>query len=99
MFLAIGVLALTALYVAPVAFMAVGVLSGDWLLFGVAFAQYLLGAGARLLLSFRFGYSALDAFLHPVAIIYVIAIELNSMRWAITGRSAWKGRSYSSLGR
>ncbi|HET6261396.1 MAG TPA: glycosyltransferase, partial [Chloroflexia bacterium] len=35
-FLAIGVLALTALYVAPVAFMAVGVLSGDWLLFGAA---------------------------------------------------------------
>ncbi|HEX8599086.1 MAG TPA: glycosyltransferase [Chloroflexia bacterium] len=98
-FLAVGVLALTALYVAPLAFMAVGVLSGDWLLFGVAFAQYLLAVGARLLLSFRFGYSALDAFLHPVAIIYVIAIELNSMRWAITGRSAWKGRSYRSLGR
>ncbi|MDQ5826103.1 MAG: glycosyltransferase family 2 protein [Chloroflexota bacterium] len=99
MFLAIGLLALTAPYIAPVAFMAVGVLSGDWLLSGVALTQYLLGVGARLLLSFRFGYSALDAFLHPVAIIYVIAIELNSMRWAITGKSAWKGRSYSSLGR
>ncbi|HEX8230682.1 MAG TPA: glycosyltransferase [Chloroflexia bacterium] len=98
-FLAIGVLALTVLYVAPVAFIAAGVLSGDWLLFSVAFAQYLLGVGARLLLSLRFGYSVLDAFLHPLAIIYVIAIELNSMRWAITGRSAWKGRSYGSLGR
>ena len=98
-FLAIGVLALIALYIAPVIFMVMGGVLGDWLLFGVAFAQYLLAVSARLLLSLRFGYRALDAFLHPLAIIYVIAIELNSMRWAVTGRSAWKGRSYRSLGR
>ena len=98
-FLAVGVLVLVALYVAPVAFMLVGALSGDWLLFGAAAAQYLLAVGARLLLSLRFGYRALDAFLHPVGVLYMIAIELNSMRWALTGKSAWKGRSYRSLGR
>ncbi|MEA2575881.1 MAG: chlorobactene glucosyltransferase [Chloroflexia bacterium] len=98
-FLAIGVLALTALYVTPIAFMLLGAFSGDGLLFGVALVEYLLAVAARLMLSFRFGYSALDAFLHPLAIIYVIAIELNSMRWAITGKSTWKGRSYNSLGR
>jgi chlorobactene glucosyltransferase len=98
-FLAIGVLALAALYVAPVAFMLLGAVSGDWGLFGLTAAQYLLAVSARLLLSFRFGYRAADAFLHPVAIIYMIAIELNSMRWALTGKSAWKGRSYRGLGR
>ncbi|MDQ3928521.1 MAG: glycosyltransferase family 2 protein [Chloroflexota bacterium] len=98
-FLAVGVLALTILYVAPVVFLALGALAGDWLVLGLASIQYLLAVSARLLLSLRFGYPALDAFLHPVAIIYVIAIELNSMRWALTGKSAWKGRSYGSLGR
>jgi chlorobactene glucosyltransferase len=99
LFLAIGVLALAALYVAPVAFILLGALSGDWLLFGIGTAEYLLVVAARLLLSFRFGYGALDAFLHPLSIVYVIAIELNSLRWAVTGKSAWKGRSYDSLGR
>lgn len=98
-FLAIGVLALAALYVAPVAFMLLGALSGDWLLFCLAAAQYLLAVGARLLLSLRFGYRALDALLHPAGIVYIIAIDLNSMRWAVTGKSAWKGRSYRGLGR
>lgn len=98
-FLGIGVLALIALYVAPVAFAAMGALTGDRLLFGLAATQYLLAVAARLLLSLRFRYRASDAFLHPLAIIYVIAIELNSMRWALTGKSAWKGRSYGSLGR
>lgn len=99
LFLVVGVLALAALYVGPVVFMALGALSGDWLLFSLAAAQYILVVAARLLLSFRFGYRVLDAFLHPVAIAYVIAIELNSMRWTLTGKSAWKGRSYSNLGR
>jgi chlorobactene glucosyltransferase len=98
-FLAVGVLVLAALYLAPIAFMLVGALSGDWLLFGLAAAQYMLAVGARLLLSVRFGYRPLDALLHPVAVVYLIAIELNSMRWALTGKSAWKGRSYNSLGR
>jgi hypothetical protein len=98
-FLAIGVLTLVALYVAPVAFTVLGALSGDWLLFGIAATQYILAVASRLLLSFRFGYRAIDALIHPLAIIYVIALELNSMRWALTGRSAWKGRSYGSPGR
>ena len=34
-----------------------------------------------------------DAFLHPVGVLYVIAIMVNSMVWALTGRGAWKGRT------
>ena len=98
-FLVVGILVLVALYIAPLFFMLTALLDADWPLFGLALAQYLLAVGARLLLSFRFGYRVLDAFLHPVAVAYMIAIELNSMLWALTGRSAWKGRSYSGLGR
>lgn len=97
--LILGIVVLLALYVAPVFFMLVGLLSGDWLLFGLAAGQYLLAVVARLPLSLRFGYSIRDAFLHPVAIIYIVAIELNSMRWSLLGRSAWKGRLYTGLGR
>jgi chlorobactene glucosyltransferase len=99
LFLAVGVLTLAALYVAPVVFIVESALSGDWPLFSLAAMQYALAIAARLMLSFRFGYRVLDAFLHPVAIIYVIAIEINSMWWALTCKSAWKGRSYRNLGR
>ena len=37
--------------------------------------------------------SPADALLQPFAIVYIIAIAINSMVWAITGKGEWKGRA------
>lgn len=90
--LALGILVLAALYIAPVALAAYALFTRQPALLILSFAKYGLGVAPRLLLAARFHYRLLDAFLHPVAILYVVAIELNSMRWALAGQSAWKGR-------
>lgn len=98
LFLAMGILVLVALYIAPLAFALYAVVTGRFADLVLPAAQYLLAVLPRLLLAHRFGYRWLDAFLHPMSISYMIAIELNSMRWALTGRSAWKGRSVGTRG-
>lgn len=94
-FLALGIAVLTALYVAPPLFALFAVLfSPQPLLFAsLPLAQYGAAALARLLLSVRFSYRLFDAFLHPLSVLLLIAIALNSMRWSLTGKGDWKGRS------
>ncbi len=91
-FLALGVLALSALYILPLP-MALGAFLGGNLALGALFvAMYLVAVQTRLLLSVRFAYPLRGSFLHPLAVAYMIAIEINSMVWAWTGKGSWKGR-------
>jgi chlorobactene glucosyltransferase len=93
-FLALGTVVLAALYVVPpvIALYALATTQVSLELFYLPLAQYVVAVLARLLLSVRFAYRALDALLHPVAILFMIAICLNSMRWSLAGKGAWKGR-------
>jgi len=94
-FLVLGVIVLAALYVIPPATALYALLmsqvSLEW--FYLPLAQYAAAAAARLLLSVRFAYRAPDSLLHPVSILFMIAICLNSMRWSLTGTGTWKGRT------
>jgi chlorobactene glucosyltransferase len=93
-FLAIGMLTLTVLYLLPLPFALYSALSTQHsALTYVALAQYGAAVLGRLLLAAKFGYRIWDALLHPVAIVFLIAIALNSMRWSLTGKGAWKGRA------
>ncbi|MGA7733525.1 MAG: glycosyltransferase family 2 protein [Chloroflexia bacterium] len=91
-FLALGVLVLMILYVLPLPLAAVAFLGGDMLLGALLVAQYLIAVQTRLLLAVRFAYPLLDCFLHPLAVLFMVAIQVNSLVWTITGRGAWKGR-------
>jgi hypothetical protein len=95
-FLGLGVLALLALYVAPPLFAlnALAAREVAWELFYLPALQYLTAALTRLVLAMRFGTRLLDSFLHPVAVLFLLAILLNSVRWALTGKGSWKGRAY-----
>ena len=64
---------------------------------------YLLAVGMRLALAARVGDAGTDltnargwlsALGHPLGIALQCAITLNSMRWGLTGKMAWKGRTY-----
>jgi chlorobactene glucosyltransferase len=98
-FLSVGLAVLAALYVLPVGFAVYGALSGNHEVLYLALAQYAGAVVGRALLAARFGYRVVDALLHPVAVSYIMAIAVNSMRWALTGRGAWKGRPATVAGR
>lgn len=92
-FLVLGVIVLLALYVLPLPFAVWASLEGDLLAGALFVAQYLIAVQTRIILAVRFSYPVLDSFLHPLMVLYMIAIQVNSMLWSITGRGAWKGRS------
>jgi chlorobactene glucosyltransferase len=93
-FLAIGIITLTILYLLPLPFALYSALSTQHsALAYVALAQYGAGVLGRVMLAVRFGYRTWEAILHPIAIVFLIAIALNSMRWSLTGKGAWKGRA------
>ncbi|HYP41789.1 MAG TPA: glycosyltransferase [Chloroflexia bacterium] len=93
-FLGIGIITLTILYILPLPFALYSALSTQHsALAYIALAQYGAAVLGRLLLAARFGYRIWDVLLHPVAIVFLIAIALNSMRWSLTGKAAWKGRA------
>jgi hypothetical protein len=45
------------------------------------------------MLCLRYSFRLPDILLHPVSIIYMTAIAINSVRWSRLG-TEWKGRTY-----
>jgi chlorobactene glucosyltransferase len=95
-FLLLGVIVLCALYISPVALAIYAWCVGQYLDFYLALVMYGVAVVSRLALAIRFRYRLLDTLLHPVAVLFLIAICVNSMVWALTGRGAWKGRASSA---
>ncbi|MEO6457149.1 MAG: glycosyltransferase [Chloroflexia bacterium] len=98
-FLLVGIMVLLALYVAPILFGLYGGLTGRWEILAWAVAQYGAAVLGRLLLAARFHYRVIDTLLHPLAVLFLIAICLNSMWWSLKGKGEWKGRTYTSESR
>lgn len=68
---------------------------GDQEMFSPAGLQVALLLAIRVGLAVRFNMSVLYSLLHPLAMIFLIAIALNSSRLVLLGGgSRWKGRSY-----
>ena len=91
--LLVGVVVLMALYVFPPILALLAFMAGNLTLGALFVAQYLIAVQTRLLLATRFSYPLGNAFLHPVAILFFIAIQLNSLRWHLTKQANWKGRT------
>ncbi|HUP27106.1 MAG TPA: glycosyltransferase [Chloroflexia bacterium] len=95
LYLALGVVVLLALYVVPIFSIAYGAFTGSGAMLSWGAAQYSAAVLARLLIAARFRYRQIDVLLHPLAVLFLIAICLNSMRWWLTGQGAWKGRAFT----
>ena len=54
------------------------------------------GLGARLLLAIRFRQPLWSVPLHPLAVLALCLIALNSLRWSLLGRVRWRGRVYAA---
>lgn len=59
-----------------------------------AFAAIALNLALRTALALRFGHTPASVLLHPFGALAVVAIALNSWRWALTGGIRWRGRVY-----
>jgi len=92
-----GVAVVLALYagtfIAPYLLLLSSPWTGLWL-------QGLVGVGAnmalRALLVWRHGQSGWTILHHPVAVIGLMMIALNSVRWALGHRIEWAGRVYTN---
>jgi chlorobactene glucosyltransferase len=89
-------LMLFLLFVMPYAHLAVALLTAQPTgLTALVALQVLLILGIRLLIGRAFALGVVTTILHPVGILCVIAIAVNSWRWIAWGGGAqWKGRTY-----
>ncbi|MCB9680069.1 MAG: glycosyltransferase [Alphaproteobacteria bacterium] len=79
-------------FVLPYARLGVEAAWGTWSLAAVVGVAFNLGA--RTILARRLHHDALSVVLHPIAVVVLLVIALNSARWSWTGRIAWRGRTY-----
>jgi hypothetical protein len=84
------------LFVAPYVVLPVAALIGAW---GLA-AAAAVGVGAnlalRLIMALRHGHSALSVLLHPLAVLLMMGVLLDSYRCSRRGDIQWRGRSYAA---
>ena len=92
------IIALLAFCVAPLPLAVWAFFAGEIAAAWAFAAAYLAAVAGRAALSLRFAYPVIDAFLHPLAVLYLTAIMVNSMVWSFTGRGAWKGRTIARPG-
>ena len=83
-------------FVVPYVALPVAVLAHAW---GLALAAA-IGVGAnlclRLIMARRYGHSLLSVLLHPVAVVVMMGVLLDSFRWSRRGDIRWRGRSYAA---
>ena len=82
------------LFVAPYVALPVAALLGAW---GLA-AAAAVGVGAnlalRVIMALRYGHSPLSVLLHPLAVLAMMGVLLDSFRCSRRGDIRWRGRSY-----
>ncbi|MFM8598457.1 MAG: glycosyltransferase [Mycobacterium sp.] len=87
------------LFVVPYVALPIAVLARAW---GLA-AAAAVGVGAnlclRLIMARRHGHSLLSVLLHPVAVLAMMGILIDSYRWSRRGDIRWRGRSYAARAR
>lgn len=94
----LALLAVIAVYglafVAPYGALVAGLLGAQaWLWPGVV--GVLLNLMLRLILAIRQGHRIESILLHPVAVLLLLGIGLNSCWWNLRGRIEWSGRAYA----
>ena len=91
-----AILFISALFILPFVMLPISILF-DWALIHVNLLtiQIIMIFIARLIFTFRYRSKVIDAFLHPLAFIYLISIAINSIFQIRSGAGVyWKGRTY-----
>lgn len=94
----IGLIFLVALYVGTFVAPYLGLVSFAWSeTWGLAaLAGVLANLSLRFVLSVRHGHPFVSTLLHPVAVLVLMAIAINSWWWNTKGAITWSGRVYQA---
>ncbi len=93
----LGVMGLYAgVFVAPYVAVAGAILAGWSMLLKPALLGVAANVGLRLVLAARFRQPAEGMLLHPLAVLALLGIAVNSWLWSRRGSIRWRGRSYAA---
>jgi len=82
------------LFVAPFVALPVAVVVGNRGLAAAAAVGVAANLCLRLIMALRYHHSPVSVLLHPVAVVAMMGVLLNSFRWSRRGDIRWRGRSY-----
>jgi chlorobactene glucosyltransferase len=82
------------LFVAPFVALPVAVVLGNRGLAAAAAVGVAANLCLRFIMALRYHHSPVSVLLHPVAVVAMMGVLLNSFRWSRRGDIRWRGRSY-----
>lgn len=85
-------------WVLPWLALPIALLAGSFTAAAAAGLGAALGLLTRAMLAVRYGHTAGSVLAHPVAVLGLVGIALNSWRWSRRGRIEWAGRTYAARG-
>lgn len=83
-------------FVAPFVALPVALLAGAGGIAAAAAVGVAANLGLRLIMALRHGHSTVSVLLHPVAVLLMMGVLLNSFRCSRRGDIRWRGRSYAA---
>ena len=93
----VAVLALHLIFfVAPYVVLPVAAVLGAWGVAAAAAVGVCANIGLRVIMARRYGHTLLSVLLHPVAVLLMMGVLLDSFRWSRRGDIRWRGRSYGA---
>ena len=84
------------LFVAPFIALAIAAALGAWGLAAAAAVGVAANLLLRLIMAVRYHHSLVSVLLHPVAVLLMMGILVESFRWSRRGDIRWRGRSYAA---
>jgi chlorobactene glucosyltransferase len=93
----VAILFISVIFLFPFILLPLGTLLFDWpdLIINLIIIQIMIVLTMRIILSIRLKNRVLDTFFHPVSMVYIILLCINSVLQSKFGEGAyWKDRSY-----
>lgn len=81
-------------FVVPYLALLVGLLLGDWTVAAAGAVGVCANVGLRVVMAARYGHSLPSVVLHPLAVVLMMGVLIDSFRWSRRGDIRWRGRSY-----
>ncbi|MCJ7666365.1 MAG: hypothetical protein MUO59_06475, partial [Actinobacteria bacterium] len=95
--ISIAIVMIAAIYLMPFVMLPLGIIF-DWqqIYVNIMILQVLFILITRIILSIRFSMKAVDIFLYPLSVIYLLSIAVNSvLQYRFNIGICWKGRTYN----
>ncbi len=84
------------IFVTPYLALPVALLLGASGLAAAAVVGLVANVSLRLIMALRYGHSLFSVLLHPLAVLLMMGVLLDSFRWSRRGDIRWRGRSYAA---